>query len=159
VLEAGVRVGELGISQQLTNLRGGRFGPAVGVTARGPARAPLRCRWRGWRCGGNGLVEDVRSAVVRLLGDAADEGCGSLQRPLDQHAQPLPDALVAGLARLVDAQRLLAGQVQRQVATLHLGVAVELRHHLGGEGDVTADASVEADPGALLLDVDGAAPR
>ena len=29
---------------------------------------------------------------------------------------------------------------------------------LGGEGDVTADASVEADPGALLLDVDGAAP-
>ena len=30
---------------------------------------------------------------------------------------------------------------------------------LGGEGDVTADASVEADPGALLLDVDGAASR
>ena len=42
VLEAGVRVGELGIAQQLTNLCGGRFGPAVGVTGRGWARAPLR---------------------------------------------------------------------------------------------------------------------
>lgn len=154
-----MRVGELGIAQQLSNLRGCRFGLAIGVTPRGWARASLRCHWRGLRCGCNGLVQDVRGAVVRLLRDAADEGCGSLQRPLDQQAQPLPDALVAGLARLVDAQRLLAGQVQRQVATLHLGVAVELRHHLGGEGDVTADASVEADPGALFLDVDGAAAR
>jgi hypothetical protein len=59
----------------------------------------------------------------------------------------------------VHAQGLLAAQVQRQVGAFHVCVGFELGHDFGGDGRITADTMVEADPGSFFLELDATAPR
>ena len=77
---------------------------------------------------------------------------------LAQSPNELANPLVARLPRLVYTQGFLAAEVQRQVGAFHVDVGLELGHDLGGDGGVASDASVEADPGALFLELDAAAP-
>ncbi len=86
----------------------------------------------------------------------------AMQRPEEQlDAQPadeLTDPLVARLAGLVLAQGFLAAQVERQMAALHFRIGLQLDQDFAGDGRISANALVEADPGTLFLGLEAGAP-
>ena len=111
----------------------------------------------------SGFPADIRQALDGEVAATAQPGAQTEQRShedrLGEMAGELPDALVARLPCLVQAQGLLAAQVQREVGALHVSVGFELGHDFGGDGRITADTTVKADPGSLFLELDAAAPR